>query len=243
MPPRKKSAAIAAPTLTPAALARLELAACTATTPDPAGLNPNVVLPYGVIGPQVLTAMTEFTDFLTFVNTQLSTRGTPRLETMLMPANFSSMVGEFMSSNLPKACASIVKNKYHNGHPDMLPAGMYPGDSLQHGTEGIEVKASRYLKGWQGHNAEDCWLMVCVYESGRPTDEAKGILPKPFRYLEVLCARLEKADWNENGRREGSRRTITASVTPDGYAKMFDNWIYRAPGADAAIAAAEAGED
>lgn len=224
-------------------MALLEQAACPAVEPDPAGINPKVILPYGVTGANVLTAMADFTDFLTFVNTQLATRGTQRLETMLMPANFSSMVGEFMSANLPKACPTVAKNRYHNGHPDLLPAGLYPGDSLQHGAEGIEVKASRYLRGWQGHNEEDCWLMVCVYESGRPTDEAKGVLPKPFRYLAILGARLLKEDWRFAGRKGASRRTITASVQPSGYEKMSGNWIYRAPNAEAAIAAAAKGDD
>ena len=39
--------------------------------------------------------MNEFIDFIGFVNQQLNGRGILRLETMLMPANFSSIVGEF----------------------------------------------------------------------------------------------------------------------------------------------------
>ncbi len=68
---------------------------------------------------------------------------------MLMPANFSSIVGEFMNSGIPKHCPTLVKNQYHNGHPDLLPAGMFPDDAAQHAGEGIEVKGSRYLRGWQ----------------------------------------------------------------------------------------------
>ena len=112
----------------------------------------------------------------------------------------------------------------------MIPAGRYVGNSLQHGTEGIEIKGSRYLRGWQGHNAEDAWLMVFCFSSGRPTDEAKGILPAPFRFRLVLGAQLEKADWQFAGRSETSRRTITAAVTGNGYRKMMDNWIYKDPG-------------
>lgn len=62
-----------------------------------------------------------------------------------MPANFSSLVGEFMSTSLPKYCSSLVKNQYHNGHPDLIPAGYFLNDAVQHSREGIEVKASRYL--------------------------------------------------------------------------------------------------
>jgi hypothetical protein len=146
-----------------------------------------------------------------------------------MPANFSSIVGEFMSSNIPKYCSSIVKNKYHNGHPDMIPAGHFPGDAIQHADKGIEIKGSRYLRGWQGHNPESSWLMVFMFDSNRPVDGIKGINPKPFRFVAVFGAQLTKGDWQFSGRSETSRRTITASVTKSGYEKMLANWIYRDP--------------
>ncbi len=204
-------------------------AALTPHTVEPSGFNPAAILPYGLTPEHVRLAMQEFTDFLTFINTQLDTRGIERLETMLMPANFSSMVGEFMASSIPKHCPTIVKNQYHNGHPDMIPKGMFPNDAVQHADEGIEIKGSRYLRGWQGHNPEDTWLMVFVFDSNRPVDAAKGVAPRPFKFLMVAGARLTKEDWLFAGRSETSRRTITASVTKSGYAKMMANWIYKAP--------------
>jgi hypothetical protein len=144
-----------------------------------------------------------------------------------MPANFSSMVGEFMAAAIPKYCKTIIRNKYHNGHPDMLPTGHYPGDAILHGPEGIEIKGSRHLKGWQGHNPEDVWLMVFVFDSNTSRDAGLGISPKPFRFVKILGALLEKADWKFSGRSATSRRTITASVTPSGFDKMEANWIYR----------------
>jgi len=168
--------------------------------------------------------MVDFLDFLGFVNLQLNTKSIQRLESMLMPANFSSIVGEFMSSTIPKYCNTIVKNKFHNGHPDMIPAGVFVNDAVQHATEGIEVKASRYLRGWQGHNPEDVWLMVFVFDSNRPRDT----IPRPFHFVMVAGAKLSKGDWIFSGRSATSRRTITASVTETGYQKMITNWIYRA---------------
>ena len=47
----------------------------------------------------MFAAMEEFVGFLGFINEQMATRAIPRFETMLMPANFSSMVGEFMRSD------------------------------------------------------------------------------------------------------------------------------------------------
>jgi hypothetical protein len=215
----------------PEELATLEGLACHPSRVELERFNAKAELPYGLKVDDIAAAMNEFIDFIGFLDQQLATRKIERLETMLMPANFSSIVGEFMTSAIPKHCKTLVKNAYHNGHPDMIPAGKYSGNKLQHGTEGIEVKGSRYLKAWQGHNAEDAWLMVFCFSSGRPTDADKGILPAPFKFALVAGAQLTKDDWNFSGRSATSRRTITASVTKSGYEKMMANWIYREPDA------------
>lgn len=207
----------------------LELTACTPHLVDPAGFNPKTKLPYGLTIKHLQAAMIDFTNFIGFINLQLHSREMERLESMLMPANFSSIVGEFMASSIPKYCPTLVKNQYHNGHPDMLPKGRYPNDTRQHADEGIEIKGSRYLKGWQGHNPEDTWLMVFIFDSNRPVDVAKGIAPRPFKFVMVVGARITKDDWLFSGRSETSRRTITASITKSGYEKMMANWIYKVP--------------
>ncbi|MBI3465626.1 MAG: hypothetical protein HY000_21620 [Planctomycetes bacterium] len=191
------------------------------------GFNPGAVIPYGLKADHIKKAMTDFIDFLGFINTQLHTKRMQRLESFLMPANFSSMVGEFMSAAIPKYCRTIVRNRYHNGHPDLVPKGHYPADSVLHGPEGIEVKASRHPSGWQGHNPEDVWLLVFVFDANSSRDESQGIEPKPFRFLRVVRAQLEKDDWQFSGRSSTSRRTITASVKRSGFEKMEANWIYR----------------
>jgi hypothetical protein len=206
-----------------------ELAACVPQPVALDGFNPRADIPYGVTIEHIQLAMNEFVDFLGFINQQLYGRGIPRLETLLMPANFSGVVGEFMAASIPKYCRTIVRNQYHNGHPDLIPAGTFPGNAVQHSDQGIEIKASRYLKGWQGHNPEDTWLMVFVFESNRPRDRTADVVPVPFRFLQVVGARLTKADWAFAGRSPTSRRTITASVTRSGLQKMLHNWIYRAP--------------
>lgn len=203
-----------------------ELAACTPIPLDPAGFSPNAAIPFGCTVDHIRGSMEEFLDFLSFINNQLHSRSIPRLESMLMPANFSSIVGEFMNWTIPKHSPGLVKNRYHNGHPDLIPAGCFENDMCQHGSQGIEVKGSRYLKAWQGHNPEDTWLMVFVFDSNRPADAGKGIGPKPFRFRMVLGAELKRADWLFAGRSQRSRRTITASVTESGYQKMIANWIY-----------------
>lgn len=199
-----------------------ELQACTPLPLNPNGFNTNATLPYGLTTEHIRLAMDSFLDFLGFLNVQLNTKGIQRLEMMLMPANFSSIVGEFMASTIPRHCPTLVKNRYHNGHPDLIPINTFPGDAIQHTSIGIEIKASRYLRGWQGHNPEDIWLMVFVFDCNRATDT----VPRPFRFLKVLGAKLTRSDWLFSGRSEVSRRTITASVIESGYQKMNANWIY-----------------
>lgn len=207
----------------------LESLACVPALVKIEQFNPKTQLPYGLTVEHVCAAMNDFIGFLRMVNGKLHENGSARFETILMPANFSSIVGEFMASNIPKHCKGLVKNRYHNGHPDLIPAGKFPNDAVQYAHDGIELKGSRYLKSWQGHNPEDIWLMVVMFDSNRPVDEGKGIGPKPFKYLRVVGAQLEKKEWLFAGRSEESRRTITASVTASGYQKMMANWIYNAP--------------
>jgi phosphate-selective porin len=64
---------------------------------------------------------------------------------------------------------------------------MFPEDTVQYATEGIEVKGSRHGSGWQGHNPEAVWLMVFHFDSNTSNDPAKGIGPKPFRFRGVYA--------------------------------------------------------
>lgn len=208
----------------------LEVLACTPISVERSFFNPKAEIPYGCTVEHLYLAMQDFTEFLGFINRELVIHGIARLESMLMPANFSSVVGEFMNSAIPRHCPTLVKNRYHNGHPDLIPAGYFPNNSVQHSHIGIEVKGSRYARGWQGHNPEHIWLMIFVFDSNRPIDQGEGVAPKPFRFVKVVGAQLEVEDWQFAGRSETSRRTITASVRRSGYNKMMANWIYQIPG-------------
>jgi hypothetical protein len=205
----------------------LELLACTPEPLNPKGFNSSPDLPYGLTTEHIRLAMADFLEFLGFINLQLKTREIPRLEAFLMPANFSSLVGEFINVSIPKYCSTLVKNRYHNGHPDLIPAGKFPGDAVQYSHEGVEIKGSRYASGWQGHNPEPIWLMVFSFVANSANDVKNGVSPRSFRFAGVYAAKLELEDWTYSGRSETSRRTITASVNPRGMEKMRANWIYR----------------
>lgn len=201
--------------------------ACYPTSVSRDLFNASCLLPYGLTADQLFHAMTDFVDFLGFVNQQLRGKQFPRLEMFLMPASFSSLVGEFMNITIPKYCIGLAKNQYHNGHPDLLPASLFPNNAIQYAHDGIEVKASRHSSGWQGHNPESVWLMVFHFDSTSANDLSKGIAPKPFRFKGVYGAHLKNEDWAFSGRSSTSRRTITASVNRAGVEKMKANWIYR----------------
>ncbi len=204
-----------------------ECRACTPIPVDSSFFNPACKLPYGLTIDHIHQAMEEFVRFLCLINRQLRKNTFPRLESILMPANFSSIVGEFMNVAIPQYCSNLVQNRYHNGHPDLLPSGMFPGDEVQYGHAGIEVKASRSAAGWQGHNPESVWLMVFHFGSNTSRDRLRGRAPAPFRFLGVYAAQLVKDDWNFSGRSSTSRRTITASVNQSGMQKMHANWVYQ----------------
>src|SRR5690242_226183 len=103
-----------------------ERGACRPLALNLAGFNPEADLPYGVKVEHIRAAMQEFLDFLGFINSQLRRRDIPRLESFMMLANFSSLVGEFINATIPKHCPAVVKNRYHNGHPDLIPKGRFP---------------------------------------------------------------------------------------------------------------------
>jgi len=204
-----------------------EFLSCTPQPVNPKGFNPKVDLPYGLSIGHIRKAMEEFTDFLGFLNSQLHSRKLARMEAFMMPANFSSMVGEFMATAIPKHCKTLQRNAYHNGHPDLVPSGKYKDNAVSHGAEGIEIKSSRNVRGWQGHNPEDTWLMVFVFNSNRNRDAYNSVAPQQFRFVKVVGAQITKSDWQFSGRSATSRRTITATVTRTGFDKMEANWIYR----------------
>jgi len=207
----------------------LEFAACTPRPVSPDGFNTEAVLPFGLMTAHIHRAMNDFIRLMRVANVQLHGERIQRLETILAPANFSGMVGDFMAATIPNYCAGLARNMFHNGHPDMIPRGRFPNDSVQYAHEGIEVKASRYLAGWQGHNPENAWLMVFIFHSNRPADALKGRAPRPFEFQMVVGAQVTEADWGVAERREGGRRTPTAGVLRTGREKMMANWIYKAP--------------
>ena len=184
-------------------------------------------LPYGLRVTEVRAALEDIYDFLHNVNRFLTERGWDRLEETLMAATFSGVISEMVVQSTSKQSASLIRNHYHNGRPDLVPTGLYPDNAVLRGEDGVEVKASRHDGGWQGHNIESGWIMIFQYKIDLETMPPEH--REPTQFVRVLIAQLEEQDWSFSGRREGSRRTITASILRSGMQKLLSNPLYLDP--------------
>ncbi len=192
---------------------------------DPRYINQSVSLAYGLTVAEVETAVAETYRLFHGINDYLIGGGFRPLEELILGNSLSGIVSEFLVKNIARASGTLEANLKIGGHPDLLPKGHYSSNLILKGEEGIEVKASIQKGGWQGHNPEDCWLMVFRYAVG---EQEKGEV-LPLTFVEVLCAKLKKSDWSFSGRKGASRRTPTASVTASGVEELRKNFLYRIP--------------
>lgn len=191
-------------------------------------LERNLQLPYDISPSEIALSIQQVYDILHFIDVALVQGGAERLEDFMHAANFSFMLSELIVGGLAKHCKGLVKNGYHNGHPDLLPVGVYPDNKVQYAHEGVEVKCSRNASGWQGHNAEASWILVAVYTLDTTTEPVDNRTPTFFN--RVMLAKLESEDWSFAGRGEGSRRTPTASILRSGFNKLQAGTLYYEPG-------------
>jgi len=190
-------------------------------TLHPQGFKNAIELPYGLRVAEIKAAVDELYDFFYNVNGFLLGKGWERLEEMLAAAALSGLVSELFVSALAKQSSALVKNRWHNGRPDLLPVGFYENDRSLRAEEGIEVKASGRDGSWQGHNQEKGWLMLCQYGSDTASEPAGE--RQALKVVRILCAQLEEADWKFSGRNPGSRRTPTATISK---AKLLAGIVY-----------------
>lgn len=110
-------------------------------------------------------AMQDVYDFFFDVNSQLSKKGLQRLDDMLRPAIMSGVLSDMITASMAKHSRTLTENKYFNGHPDLIVQGIYSGNAVKAGTEGIEIKTTRKSGGAvDTHGARDQWMCVFVYD-------------------------------------------------------------------------------
>ena len=112
-----------------------------------ADANSPVLLPYGMDAGGIVAAVNDLYAYLHALNTASVQYGYDRLEDIQLRAAYSGLVSEIMVRSLAASMANrvpgLARNLYPNGHPDLVPRATYPGDSVQNGDQGVEVKAAR----------------------------------------------------------------------------------------------------
>ena len=95
---------------------------------------------------------------------------------------------------------TLVGNQHHNGHPDLVVKGVYSGDAVKAGAEGVEIKTTLKKGGAvDTHGARDQWFCVFVYQVDNVTEPAAD--REPLRFTEVYLAQVTTADFRRNEQR------------------------------------------
>ncbi len=181
-------------------------------------------LPYELRLQDFEMAMQDVYDFFFDVNSHLSKKGLQRLDEMLRPAIMSGVLSDMLTASLAKHSRVLVENQYFNGHPDLIVQGIYPGNAVKAGTEGIEIKTTRKTGGAvDTHGARNQWMCVFVYDLDTETEPARD--REPMRFTEIYLGHVTVEDFRRNPR--GELGTRTATLHRDGIKKLRENWIYR----------------
>lgn len=191
---------------------------------DNTKFNSNAALPFELRLQDFEMAMRDVYDFFYDVNRGLVDRGLERLDDMLRAAIMSGLLSDMLTSSLAKHSRTLTVNAYHNGHPDLVVRGVYPGNSVKAGSDGVEVKTTRKRGGAvDTHGARDQWMCVFVYDTDTATEPARDRSPMTFQ--EVYLGQVTRDDFRKNPR--GELGTRTATLHREGIEKLRQNWIYR----------------
>ncbi len=186
--------------------------------------NPKAVLPFELRLQDFEIAMQDVYDFFHDVNSGLTQRGLQRLDDFLRPAIMSGLLSDMLTASLGKHSRTLTENRYHNGHPDLVVKGVYAGDRVKSGVEGVEVKTTRKPGGAvDTHGARDQWMCVFVYGVDTSTEPARERAPMTFR--EVYLGKVIVGHFRKNARSELGTRTATLHA--EGIRLLRENWIYK----------------
>ena len=133
-------------------------------TVDISKFNQELELPYELRRQDFQMAMQDVYDFFYDVNSHLTVKGLQRLDDMLRPAIMSGLLSDMLTASLARHSRGLTENEYFNGHPDLIVQGLYPGNSVKAGVEGVEIKTTRKAGGAvDTHGAREQWMCVFVY--------------------------------------------------------------------------------
>jgi hypothetical protein len=193
-------------------------------TLDVTRFNTGAALPFELRVQDFQMAMQDVYDFFYDVNSYLASKGLQRLDDMLRPAIMSGVLSDMLTASLAKHSRVLRENQYFNGHPDLIVQGVYSGNAVKAGTEGVEVKATRKVGGAvDTHGAREQWMCVFVYDID--TESEPAVERNPMAFTEVYLGRVTIEDFRKNPR--GELGTRTATLHKEGIQKLRRNWIYR----------------
>lgn len=193
-------------------------------TVDVSKFNPKAVLPFELRPQDFQMAMQDVYDFFYDVNGHLSAKGLQRLDDMLRPAIMSGVLSDMLTASLAKHSRVLRENRYFNGHPDLIVQGIYAGNAVKAGKEGVEIKTTRKTGGAvDTHGAREQWMCVFVYDVDTETEPATN--RRPMTFTEVYLGHVTTEDFRRNPR--GELGTRTATLHKDGIAKLRESWVYR----------------
>ena len=188
--------------------------------------NGSLSLPYSLRLDDFGSTMKDVYDLFYDINGFLVDRGLDRLEDMLGRAILSGVLSELTTASLARHSRGLTVNRHHNGHPDLLKKGAYPGDSVKAGFEGVEIKTTVKKGGAvDTHGARDQWFCVFVYQVDNETEPVTA--REPLRFSEVYLAEVTTDDFRKNSR--GELGTRTATLDRDGVKKLREGWVYLDP--------------
>ena len=191
--------------------------------PDPEKLNRSARLPYNLRLHDFEMAIRDVYDFFFDVNQLLVKRGLQRLDDMLRPAIMSGLLSDMFTASLATHSRSLIQNRYHNGHPDLIVRGRYENESVKAGKQGVEIKTTRKAGGAvDTHGAREQWLCVFVYQVDNATQPATR--RRPMTITEVYLGHVNVRDFRRNER--GELGTRTATLDRDGIKKLRRSWVY-----------------
>jgi hypothetical protein len=188
--------------------------------------TPTPVLPYELRLLDFESAMQDVYDFFHDVNSFLIGKGLPRLEETLRAANLSGTISDMLTVSLAKHSRTLVQNRFHNGHPDLIVQGKYPNDSVKAGEHGIEIKSTRKKGGAADtHGGRKQWMCACVYQVDKDTEPA--VDRAPLKFSEIYLAEVNPEDFRNNAR--GPLGTRTSTLDKFGVQKLRERWVYLDP--------------
>jgi hypothetical protein len=168
-------------------------------------------LPYGLTFDNFREASLQVDEILRSVNSALSeAKLAPIHDVITTPATLSALISDLFAFALAVESVELEVNRFHNGHPDLLPVGVYPGDGIQSGDEGVEVKATKNVVA-DAHGARAGWWCQVRY---RVPERLGGSTDNPMIH-QVCLARFDESDFRKNARKT---ETGTRTATPAGEA-------------------------